>query len=123
VVDSTTGFSYLDVLALAGDIRRQASANDLDAVEVDLVELDAALRSLDLPEDDRPNRYPGATAAVARGGRRRIRRIVDALLEASGNRDGATCVLQATRLELALRRQLRFEATVLRHRNHPMPRR
>jgi hypothetical protein len=119
VTDSTAPLSYLDVLALAGDIRRAASADDLDAVEEALDQMDAALRALDPLDGDRHDRYPGATATVALSGRRRLRRIVDALLEATASRDASTCVLQATRLELALRRQLRFEATVLRHRNHP----
>jgi hypothetical protein len=112
--------SQLDLVASAHALRAAAVADDVDGVHSELASLRTALlehlqhRAEDLTSLSEPVRL-----VVVDGQRRVLALLNDLLLGPRADEDGCCCLLRAAEVELAVRRQARLEASVLRPRPQP----
>jgi hypothetical protein len=103
-------------MAIAHALREATIVGDSEQLHADLSRLRTALvRHL----SDEQTWMLGDLAAIGsiiRDGQRRLLRLVDGVVfEALRDEPTCTCLVRAAEIELALRRQVRLEATLLRH--------
>lgn len=111
--------SHLDLLAIAGGIRRATVSEDTDRLHGELTRLRTALIDHVHAERERLDVLPGMTSDVVRDGQRRLLRLLDdVLFSAAGDAaDDCNCLVRAAEIEVALHRQAVLEANLLRR--HP----
>ncbi|HLT17387.1 MAG TPA: DUF488 family protein [Acidimicrobiales bacterium] len=106
--------THLDLMVIARRIRRAAAGDDPDGVLAELRQLATALDAHVADEQPRLEVLPGSAAAIAQDGQRRLRRLVDEVLDEQAGPDACTCIVRAAEIELALRRQAELEEALLR---------
>ncbi len=108
--------SHEDLLAIAHALREATIVGDVEQLHAELARLRTALVH-HLGEEDLP--LPEALAAtrtILKDGQRRLLRLVDEVVFEARDHPTCTCLVRAAEIELALRRQVRLETTVLRGR-------
>ena len=115
----TSTVSHVDLLAIARRVRRAVERDDAEDLHAELSRLRSEL--LDHVHAERPqlDALPDPEAAIALQGQQRLVRLLTEVLfeQDDGVDPGAcTCVVRAAEIELALRRQVRLETSLLRHR-------
>lgn len=116
--------SHLDLLAMARCVRDAVRHDDAEGLYVALTHLRTAVIGHVHAERAQLDALPDLAAAVALRGQRRLLRLITDALFTRDDRDGpedCNCVLRAAEIDLAMRRQTRLEAALLRH--HPLARR
>lgn len=117
--------SHLDLIVIAGRVRRAAEHDDVDELHAELDRLRTAL--VDHLDGERKlvAELSGATAAIALDGQRRLLRLVTEALADQADPAACTCIVRSAEIELALRRQADLESTLLRAHlaHHPSDRR
>jgi hypothetical protein len=107
-----------DLLAIARRVRGAVQRDDADGLHSELSRLRTAL--MDHVQDERKQLdglAPSAASVALDGQQRLLRLVTDVLLAPAGRGDDdCNCVVRAAEIELALRRQARLEATLLRSR-------
>lgn len=111
--------THAQLVATAHALRRAVRDEDQEQVHGLL----CRLRSELVPHvrDERPqlaSTRASAGAVVLDGQRRLLHLVDDALLGLGDDSDGCTCLVRAIEIDVALRRLVRLEATVL---DHPAP--
>jgi hypothetical protein len=112
--------SHLDLLALAGCVRDAVERDDTESLHGALIRLRTALIGHVQAERPQLDALPDSAAAVALHGQRRLLRLLTDALFTPGDDDGVhdcNCVVRAAEIDLAVRRQAKLEAALLRR--HP----
>lgn len=108
--------SHGDLIAIAHALREATIVGDSEQLHADLARLRTALVHHVSDEQTRMPDDLAATDSIIRDGQRRLLRLVDEVVfEALRDEPTCTCLVRAAEIELALRRQARLEATLLRH--------
>ena len=116
----TGAASHVDLLAIARRVRAAVERDDTDGLHAELGRLRVALMDHVHAERHQLDALPRSAATVALEGQRHLLRLVTHVLFAPADQEGAdcNCVVRAAGTELALRRQAKLEATLLRrHQN------
>lgn len=114
-----TAPSHVDLLAVAGGLRRAVLTDDLDVIHRELSRLRSDLVHHLQAERDALAGLPGAAPIVVRDGQERLLRLLNELLfAASDDPAECACLVRSAEIEVALRRQAKLESALLgrRHR-------
>jgi hypothetical protein len=112
--------SHLDLLAMARCVRDAVERDDTAGLHAALTSLRTAVVGHVHAERVQLDALPDAAAAVALEGQQRLLRLLTDVLFTRGDGDGldeCNCVVRAAEIELAVRRQAKLEAALLR--GHP----
>jgi hypothetical protein len=115
--------SHLDLLAMARCMREAVERDDTAGLHAALTRLRTAVVSHVHAEHPQLDALPDAAAALALEGQRRLLGLLTDLVFTRGDGDGVdecNCVVRAAEIELAVRRQAKLEAALLRR--HPSAR-
>jgi hypothetical protein len=113
--------SHLDLLAMARSVRDAVERDDTQGLHAALTCLRTAVMGHVHIERAQLDALPDSAAAVALDGQRRLLRLLTDVLFTSDDRDGlddCNCVVRAAEIELAVRRQAKLEAALLRRHPH-----
>jgi hypothetical protein len=106
--------SHVELLAVAGGLRRAALIEDLDAIHRELSRLRSDLVHHLRAERDALAGLPGAIPVVVCDGQERLLRLLDELLFAlSDDPAECACLVRSAEIEVALRRQAKLESALL----------
>lgn len=105
--------AHAALLATARQLRQAVIDDDTEQVHRLLCRLRAELAPHVVSEHDRLPLERGSLSAIVVHGQRRLLKLVDEALLGDGEGDGCNCLVRAVEIEIALRRQIRLEATVL----------
>jgi hypothetical protein len=107
--------SHTDLIAIAHALREATIEGDSDQLHVDLAGLRTALvHHLGAEQARMPDQLTAAGIIIRNGQRRLLRLVDDVVFEALQDDPTCTCLVRAAEIELALTRQARLEATLLR---------
>lgn len=112
---------HLDLLAIARCVRDAVERDDTEGLHAHLTRLRTAVMDHVDAERAQLDALPDPAAAVALDGQRRLLRLLTDVLFAPADRDGrddCNCVVRAAEIELAVRRQAKLEAALLRRHPH-----
>jgi hypothetical protein len=113
--------SHLDLLAMARDVRDAVERDDTAGLHAALSSLRTAIVGHVHAERAQLDALPDAASAVALEGQRRLLRLLTDVLVTCGDGDRGVegnCVVRAAEIGLAVRRQARLEAALLRRHPH-----
>jgi len=108
---------HLDLLEIARRVRAAVERDDTGGLHAELTRLRAAV--LDHVHAERPElgALPDPAASIAFDGQQRLLRLLTDVLFSPADGvagDACNCLLRAAAIDLALRRQVRLEAALLR---------
>jgi hypothetical protein len=106
--------SHVELLVVAGELRRAVLNDDLDAVHQELSRLRSDLVHHLQAERDALAGLPDAASIVVGAGQERLLRLLNELLYAvSDGPAECACLVRSAEIEVALRRQAKLESALL----------
>lgn len=110
----TTAPSHLDLLTIAGSVRRLSVTDDTDGLHAELARLRERFLEHVLDEEATLAQLSGPASAVARDGQERFLAMIDELLQVEG--DQCNCLVRAAEVDVALGRQAKLENELISRR-------